>query len=321
VGSFLGRRAVHAAGILVAVVVLTFALIHLSPGNGCSNTQDPLPPVAFRACVRRFHLDRPLGEQFGLYLRDLVHLNLGESFATGEPVSVRLAHALPNTMLLMGLALLASFLVGIAVALLQSYSPRTGHSLAWLLLVAYSIPDFWAAQLALLLFAYALPLFPPGGIASFGTEYLPLPAAILDHLRHLWLPLLTLTAVSAAGVARFQHAALSDVHHEDWIRTARAKGVPERAILLRHALRNALGPVITLFGTSLPAIVAGAVFVEKVFSWPGVGSLAVDAVGTRDVPVVVACVLLGAIAVVIGSVVADVLAAIVDPRLRQEEFR
>lgn len=319
--ALLGRRAVHAAGILVAVVVLTFALIHLSPGNGCSNTQNPLPPTAFRACVRRFHLDRPLADQFGLYVRDLAHLNLGESFATGEPVSVRLAHALPNTMLLMGLALLASFLVGITVALLQSYSPRTGHPLAWLLLVAYSIPDFWAAQLALLLFAYALPIFPPGGIASFGTEYLPLPAAILDHLRHLWLPLLTLTVVSAAGVARFQHAALSDVHHEDWIRTARAKGVPERTILLRHALRNALGPVITLFGASLPAVVAGAVFVEKVFSWPGVGALAVDAVGTRDVPVVVACVLLGAIAVVIGSVVADVLAAIADPRLRQEELR
>jgi peptide/nickel transport system permease protein len=313
--SLLGRRAVHAAAILLAVVTLTFALVHLSPGNGCGTTQLPLPPAAFRACIRRFHLDRPLTEQFTHYLRDLAHFDFGNSFATGEPVSLRLAHALPNTMLLMGLALLASFLVGIAVALLQSYRPRTGHSLAWLLLLAYSIPDFWAAQLALLLFAYALPIFPPGGIASFGTEYLSLPAAVLDHLHHLWLPLLTLTVVSAAGVARFQHAALRDVRHEDWMRTARAKGVPERTVLLHHALRNALGPVITLFGTSLPAVVAGAVFVEKVFSWPGVGALAVDAVSTRDVPVVVACVLLGATAVVIGNALADVLAAIADPRL------
>ena len=318
----LGRRALHAAGILIAVITLTFALIRLSPGDACGNPGDVrLPPAAHRACLRRLHLDQPLLAQFGFYLRDLAHFDLGQSFATGEPVTARLARALPNTILLMGLSLIASFALGIGVALLQSYRPQTGHPLAWLLLIAYAIPDFWAAQLALLLFAYALPIFPPGGVASFGTEYLPLPAAILDHLRHLWLPLLTLTAVSAAGVARFQHAALSDVHHEDWIRTARAKGVPERAILLRHALRNALGPVITLFGTSLPAVVAGAVFVEKVFSWPGVGSLAVDAVGTRDVPVVVACVLLGAIAVVIGSVVADVLTAIVDPRLRQEELR
>jgi peptide/nickel transport system permease protein len=206
--------------------------------------------------------------------------------------------------------------LGIAVALLQSYNPRAGHPLAWLLLVAYALPDFWAAQIALLLLAYALPIFPPGGVATFGASYLSTPAAILDRLQHLWLPALTLTLVSAASVARFQHAALRGVRHEDWIRTARAKGVAERTILVRHALRNALGPVITLFGAALPAVVGGAVFVEKVFAWPGVGALAVDAVGERDTPVVVACVVLGAAAVVVGSAVADVLSAWADPRLR-----
>jgi peptide/nickel transport system permease protein len=313
----LGRRALHAAGVLIAVITLTFALIHLSPGDACGDPGDlRLSPAAHRACLRRLHLDRPLGAQFAFYVRDLARLDFGESFATGEPVATRLAHALPNTVLLMGLSLAASFLLGIAVALLQSYRPSTGHPLAWVLLIAYALPDFWVAQLALLLFAYALPIFPPGGVASFGAEYLSAPAALLDHLQHLWLPWLTLTVVSAAGVARFQHAALRDVRHEDWMRTARAKGVPERSILLHHALRNALGPVITLFGTALPAVVGGAVFVEKVFSWPGVGALAVDAVSERDAPVVIACVVLGATAVVIGSAVADVLSAVADPRLR-----
>jgi peptide/nickel transport system permease protein len=313
----LGRRALHAAGILIAVITLTFALIRLSPGDACGNPGDVrLPPAAHRACLRRLHLDQPLLAQFGFYLRDLAHFDLGQSFATGEPVTARLARALPNTILLMGLSLIASFALGIGVALLQSYRPQTGHPLAWLLLIAYAIPDFWAAQLALLLFAYALPIFPPGGVASFGAEFLPAPEAFLDRLHHFWLPFLTLTAVSAAGVARFQHAALRDVRHEDWMRTARAKGVPEHAIVFRHALRNALGPVITLFGTSLPAVVAGAVFVEKVFAWPGVGALAVDAVSERDTPVVIACVVLGAVAVVIGSAVADVLSAAADPRLR-----
>lgn len=312
----LGRRALHAAGILIAVFTLTFALIHLAPGDGCGARDFRLPLAARRACLARLRLDQPLPVQFGLYLRNLAHLDLGESFSTGEPVATRLGRALPNTMLLMGLALGGSFLLGIGVALLQSYRPRTGHPLAWILLLAYAIPDFWAAQLALLAFAYALPIFPPGGVASFGAEYLPTGAALLDRLHHLWLPLLTLTFVSAAGVARFQHAALRNVRHEDWMRTARAKGVPEDAILFRHALRNAVGPVITLFGTSLPAVVAGAVFVEKVFAWPGVGALTVDAVNERDVPVVIACVVLGAIAVVVGSAVADVLSGVADPRLR-----
>ncbi|HWZ58816.1 MAG TPA: ABC transporter permease [Gemmatimonadaceae bacterium] len=313
----LGARALHAAGILLAVATLTFALVRLSPGNACGNPGDfRLNPAAQRACLRRLHLDRPIPAQYALYLRNLARLDLGESFATGEPVTARLARALPNTILLMGLSLVASFVLGIAVALLQSYSPSAGHPLAWLLIIGYSLPDFWVAQLALLVFAYALPIFPPGGVTSFGAQYLAAPAAALDHLRHLWLPCLTLTAVSTAGVARFQHAALRNVRHEDWIRTARAKGVGERTILLRHALRNALGPVITLFGASLPAVVGGAVFVEKVFAWPGVGALAVDAVSERDIPVVVACVVLGAAAVVIGSTVADVLSALADPRQR-----
>jgi peptide/nickel transport system permease protein len=313
----LGRRALYAAGILVAVAVVTFALVRLAPGNGCGNPGDVrLSPVAHRACLARLHLDRPLAVQFGFYVRDLARLDLGQSVTTGEPVTTRLARAVPNTILLMGLSLVTSFALGIGVALLQSYNPRAGRPLAWLLLIGYALPDFWVAQLALLVFAYALPIAPPGGVTSFGAEYLSAPAALLDHLRHLWLPCLTLTAVSAAGVARFQHAALRGVRHEDWIRTARAKGVDERSILFRHALRNAIGPVITLFGTALPAVVGGAVFVEKVFAWPGVGALAIDAVSERDAPVVVACVVLGAAAVVVGSVAADVLSALADPRLR-----
>jgi len=313
----LGTRALHAAVILLAVATLTFVLVHLAPGDACGNPNNlRVGPAVRRACLTRLHLDRPLPVQFGFYLRDLAHLDLGQSFATSEPVTTRLARALPNTILLMGLSLMTTFVLGIGVALLQSYSPRAGHPLAWLILLAYSLPDFWVAQLALLIFAYAIPLFPPGGVASFGVEFLSAPAALLDHLRHLWLPCLTLTIVSAAGVARFQHAALRGVRHEDWIRTARAKGVAEHTILFRHALRNALGPVITLFGTSLPAVVGGAIFVEKVFAWPGVGSLAVDAVGERDAPVVIACVLLGAAAVVIGNTVADILSALADPRLR-----
>jgi peptide/nickel transport system permease protein len=313
-----GTRALHAVVILIAVAVLTFALVHLAPGDACHRNLDTrvISPATERACMQRLHLDRPVVAQFGFYLRDMLHLDFGRSLTTDEPVTARLARALPNTILLMGLALITSFALGIAVALLQSYNPRAGHPLAWLLLLAYALPDFWAAQLALLIFAYLLPIFPPGGVASFDVGYMSGLSAMLDRLHHLWLPWLTLTLVTAASVARFQHAALRDVGHEDWVRTARAKGVSESAILFHHALRNALGPVITLFGTALPAVVGGAVFVEKVFSWPGVGALAVDAVTERDAPVVIACVILGAVAVVIGSLVADILAGLADPRLR-----
>lgn len=218
----------------------------------------------------------------------------------------------------MSLAVALSFLIGIGLAVLETLHPtsillRSADALS---LTFYALPDFWLAQIALLLFAYVFPIFPPGGVAGFGAEYGGFWSQLGDRLAHLALPVLTLAALSTAAITYFQRVALRDVRHEHWIRTARAKGVGERAVVLHHTLRNALVPTIVLFGGQLPAIAGGAVFVESVFAWPGLGRLAVEAVSARDYPVVVGCVTVGAAAVAAGSLLADCLHALVDPRVR-----
>jgi peptide/nickel transport system permease protein len=173
------------------------------------------------------------------------------------------------------------------------------------------------AQIALFVFAYILPVFPAGGtVTTITHDYMNVWGRWWDRVDHVLLPALTLAAVSIAGIARFQRNAMRDVAGEDYLRTARAKGVSERDVILRHALRNALLPLITNIGFTLPALFGGALFVERVFSWPGMGRLAFDAISQRDAPVVIGCTLVGSAAVVLGSLVADALYAVADPRLR-----
>ena len=223
------------------------------------------------------------------------------------------------TLLLMAVALVGSFALGILVALIQV--ARRGsivdHALSGVSLLFFSMPDFWLAILALLALTYWLPIFPVGGaVDPVMHDYMGLAGRIADRLKHLALPALTLTLLASASVARYQRAALLDVLPADYIRTARLKGLTESQILRRHALRNALLPIITLMGLSFPALLTGAFFVEKIFAWPGMGYAVVNAIGTRDYPLVVGGVIIGSIMVTFGSLLADLLYAWADPRLR-----
>jgi peptide/nickel transport system permease protein len=308
--------------VIVAIVAtVTFALIHLAPGDPFSAVLDnPNVNERVRATLRaQYGLDRPLPEQFVRYIGQLGRGDLGWSFSHDRPVREVLSSALPNTLLLMTIALLGSFALGILIALIQV--ARRGsvvdHTLGGVSLFFYSMPDFWLAILALLAFTYWLPLFPIGGaVDPVMHDYMGLWARIGDRLRHLALPALTLTVLASPGVARYQRAALLDVLPADYIRTARLKGLTEREILRRHALRNALLPIISLLGLSFPALLTGAFFIEKIFAWPGMGLAVVNAIGTRDYPLVVGGVILGSIMVTVGSLLADLLYAWADPRLR-----
>jgi len=187
------------------------------------------------------------------------------------------------------------------------------------LLLLYSVPDFWLALLALLLFAYRIPILPAGGIVDpVLYDYLPFGQRVIDRLAHLVLPVLTLTLLSTAVIARHQRSSLLTVLASDWMRTALAKGLSWRDAVRRHALRNALLSTITLVGLSLPALAAGAVFVEKVFSWPGMGMVTVSAIGARDYPLITAGVLVISVAVVLGARLADLAVAAADPRVRMQ---
>ena len=307
--------------IVAIVATITFALIHLAPGDPFSAVIDnPNVNERVRATLRaQYGLDRPLPEQFVRYIGQLARGELGWSFSHDRPVAEVLATALPNTLLLMAIALAGSFALGILIALVQvaRRGSATDHALSAISLFFFSMPDFWLAILALLAFTYWLPLFPVGGaVDPVMHDYMGLGARIVDRLRHLALPALTLTVLASPGVARYQRAALLDVLPADYIRTARLKGLTEREILRRHALRNALLPIISLLGLSFPALLTGAFFIEKIFAWPGMGLAVVNAISTRDYPLVVGGVILGSIMVTVGSLLADLLYAWADPRLR-----
>jgi peptide/nickel transport system permease protein len=315
------RRAAQALGVVFAAATLTFALLQLAPGDPLSQALDqPGVSGAVRERLRAsYGFDRPVPEQYARYLAHVARGDLGHSFSHRRPVADALLDALPNTLLLMGATLALSFGAGIALGVYQAL--RRGSAgdrvLGAVSLAFYSLPDFWLALMAVLVFAYWVPVFPAGGsVDPVMHDYLGFWGRVADRLEHLALPALTLTLLTAAGVARYQRAALLDVAGDDWVRTARAKGVPPRAIVRRHLLRNAVAPTVTLLGLSLPALVGGAAVVEKVFSWPGLGLLAVNAIATRDYPLVTGAVIVASAAVAVGSLAADALHALVDPRVR-----
>ena len=318
---FLAGRLAQAAIVVFLVTTVTFVLIHLAPGDPIATALNrPGVTEAVRQQYREdFGLDRPLGEQYFRWLSNAARGDLGWSISFRRPVRDVIADALPRTLLLVGLAIMFSFALGIIVAVLQTERPG-GRRDTWLgriLLLLYSVPDFWLALVVLLIFAYRLPLFPSSGIVDpLMYDYKSFSGRLLDRLWHLVLPVTTLTLLATAAISRHQRSALMEVMPSDWMRTAIAKGVSQRQAVRRHALRNALLPSITLAGLYLPALAAGALFVEKVFSWPGMGLLAADAIAARDYMLITASVLVTSVAVAIGALLADVAAAVADPRIR-----
>ena len=319
--ALVARRLLQAVVIVAIAATVTFLLIQLAPGDPFTHMVDnPRVPPAVRAAWReRWGLDRPVHEQYLLYLRNLARGDLGWSFSQSRPVADAIVAALPNTLLLMGAGLIGAFTVGVAAGVVRAgrRGSLTDRALGAGTLVFYSMPDFWLAIMAMLVFAYWVPIFPTSGMKTEVLyEYLSPAGKLADRLWHLVLPATTLVLLIAAIIARYQRAAVLDVTTQDFVRTARAKGLPERAVLWRHVLRNALLPVITLLGLALPMLVGGAVFIEQVFAWPGMGRLVVAGISARDHALVMAIVVMGSALVTLGSLLADLLYAVADPRLR-----
>lgn len=318
--TWLLRRLTAALAIVLAVVSFCFLAIHLAPGTPFLPEEGrPINRAAVAHLRDQFGLDRPLPEQYVRYLTALAQGEFGESFSQRRPVADAIASAIPNTVVLAGAALLIDFLLGIAIGVFQAARARRRSDVALTsaTLFLYSLPIFWLGLVLLLVFGQWLHWVPVGGVTDpVLYDSLSVFGKLLDRLRHLALPALTLGIVGAAGTARFQRAALLDALGQDYVRTARAKGLPPSAVLMRHALRDALLPMITLLGLALPFLLTGAVLVESVFAWPGLGKLAADAIAARDYPLVLATTLLATVAVVLGSLVADLLVTLADPRVR-----
>ena len=312
---FLARRLAHGAAVIFIAASLAFLLIHLAPGDPFSSQFDDSIVEAGMVAARKraFGLDRPVHEQYVRFLGQLAVGNLGWSIKGGRPAADVLIAALPRTLALTGTALVLSFGIGVVLGAWQAMhaESRSDRAMGTLTLIVASLPEMWFAVVLVIVFANRLGWFPAGGMTELG-----MPDTWLSRLHHLTLPVVTLTLVGVASIARYQRAAVLEVLPRDFLRTARAKGLSERRVLWRHALRNALVPTIVLAGLSLPTLVGGAVLVERIFSWPGMGNLAAIAVASRDYAVVVGAVLVGAVMVVVGGIVTDLLHAAIDPRVR-----
>jgi peptide/nickel transport system permease protein len=317
---FVARRLVVSALLVLGLLSLVFVVLHAVPGDPLTRYMTPdMDPESIEQLRQRFGLDRPLPVQYWSYMRAfLVQGDFGTSLASRRPVADLLRETIPNTALLAGLALVLRFALGVAAgaaAAVRRNRPLDRVLMVGSLIVA-SMPAFWVGLMVVLVFALHLGWLPPGSMHAIDHAELAPLARLGDSLRHLAMPVFVLGIGGVASTARYMRASLLDELAQDYVRTARAKGLGARGVVLRHALRNALAPIVTLLGLSLPGIVGGALVVETVFAWPGMGRLASMAIAARDYPVVLGATFLSAVLVVIGNLLADVAGSLLDPRLR-----
>ena len=312
------RRTLQAALTLAIALILLFLLVHVLPGDPLAREGDrALTPQQFEALRARYGLDRPLASQLVVFLVGIARGDLGVSIQYGRPVTELLIERLPATLLLGGAVLLLNFTLGVWLGVRQAVRKDSLEDrwITTLSLAGYATPSFWLGLVLAGFIGVRWHLLPSGGMRDpLGTGGFA--ATTLDVLRHLILPAITLSAVTIAVTIRYQRTAMLEVLHLPYIVTARAKGLPEGRVVWVHGWRNALFPVLTLLGLWLPILVSGSVFVESVFAWPGLGSLAIAAVGARDYPVLMGAGVLAAGMVVLGTLLSDVAYAVLDPRVQ-----
>ncbi len=318
--SYLIRRVLTSLIILFGILTITFFIIRLAPGEPISLFENPSIDSTSRELIRHaYGLDQPIHIQYYRWLTSLLFSgNFGYSLVQNKPVSQILLHAIPNTIILMSAAILINFILGIFIGVVSAARKfsKFDHALSIAGLTIYSLPLFWLSLITILLFAYLIPIFPPSHMYSIGAESMGMLQKMLDLFKHLFLPALCLGVTAAATTARFTRAGLIEILNEDFIRTARAKGISEKHIITKHSLRNALLPIITLFGLYLPFLISGSLIVEVIFAWPGMGRVAYNGIMGRDYPLIIGATFVSSAMVILGNLIADILYAIADPRVR-----
>lgn len=318
------KRLLQAIPLLLGIATITFFIVHLAPGDPMDMFLNPqfakgrgLDPDIELALIKKYGLDQPVHVQYVKWLGNLIQGDFGESFRYRRPVIDLILEKLPYTLQLASLALLFDALLGISLGIISAVKQYS-----WLdkfltigSLIIYSIPGFWLALMLVLIFSVNLGWFPTSQTRSLDYDLLSVMDQFLDRIWHLIIPVFVLGVASAASTARYMRSRLLEVLSEEYILAARARGIREKIVILKHALRNALIPIITIYGMSLPFLFGGAVLIEKIFSWPGMGLLAVEAVGNRDYPIIMATTMIGAVLVIFGNLIADITYALVDPRI------
>jgi peptide/nickel transport system permease protein len=308
------RRFVQAVVLWIGVTALSFAIIHAAPGGPVQFFEDPrFSPEVRDEIERSFGLRDPIPVQYARWLSGVVRLDFGRSFADNRPVMERIVERWPNSLQLTVFGLVVGLLgipLGVASAVRRGGLFDNVVRVAVVLLNA--VPHWWLGLMALIVVANTAPILPLGGMTTVGR------GDLLDRLWHMLLPGTLLAMGGWIVYARFMRSEMLEVLQQDYVRTARAKGVPEARVLRRHALRNALIPVATILGGSLPAFFGGTLLIETIFSWPGLGRLFYDAASGRDYPTLMAVTVIGSFLVLMGNLVADLLYGVVDPRVRYD---
>jgi peptide/nickel transport system permease protein len=319
---YLLRRLLMMIPLLVGITLISFTVIHLAPGEP-TDMQTQMNPQAGSDLQAKLHkqygLDKPLVEQYLLWLGRLVRLDFGESFAQdNRPVLGKIAERLPVTILLNLLSL--GVIMGVALPLGVISAVRRNsffdRATTVIVFVGFAMPSFWLALLLMDWLGLRLGVLPVSGLKSLGYEYMNFSGQLLDRIAHLILPVFIAAIGGLAGFSRYMRSNMLDVIRQDYIMTARAKGLSERVVIYKHALRNALLPVITILGLSVPGLIGGSVIFETIFAIPGMGKLFYDGVMMRDYPLIMGILVIGAVLTLVGNLLADVSYALADPRIR-----
>jgi peptide/nickel transport system permease protein len=318
------RRVLQSIPILFILSILLFAMVRAAPGGPLSTAyRNPNVTKEQIAILKhQLGLDQPLPVQYVNWLKDMLRGDMGDSIKFRRPVADMIAERIPNTLILVGVSFLVTLIIALPVGILSARKPYSvfDYIATTLTFIGQSIPVFWLGLALILVFYVAIqnpstgkPLFPAGGMRTIGAE-----SSLTDLAWHLVLPVTALSASWAAWYSRFLRSSLLDVLHEDYVRTARAKGAPDRLVYYKHALRNAILPLVTLIALDLPSLFAGALFIETIFAWPGMGRLFWDAARGRDYPVLLAVVMIDAIIIIICNILADLFYGVLDPRVKYD---
>jgi peptide/nickel transport system permease protein len=316
--AYIASRLLQAIPLVLGILVLTFVLIHLAPGDPIYALAGNSGSAAYYAEMRaKFGLDRSLPEQLGIYLLNALHGDFGYSYTYSQAVFAVIADRIPATLLLMLPALALSTGLGILLGMQAAARPNgaSDHAILAGTLLGAAIPGFWLGQVLVIVFAAGLGLFPVQGMTTARGTATGLPA-LLDLLRHLVLPVITLAMLQLAIVTRLARAGLREALAEDYARASRAKGLSGLQVLVRHALPNALLPVVTVIGIQAGTILGGAIVIETIFAWPGMGRLYLESLARLDYSVLMAILTVSATLVILSNLVADVVYASLDPRIR-----
>lgn len=320
--AYIFRRLLTSIPLLIGITIISFTVIHLAPGEPTDMVTDMNPEVSAdsRQRLRELYgLDKPLYIQYGNWFSRLLKLDFGYSFSPdGRPVLDKITERLPITILINVLSLLLILMVALPIGVASAarqYSLFDKVSTVFVF-VGFAIPTFWLALLLMILFGVRLSWLPISGVHSLDFEQLSAWGAFWDSVRHLILPVFVSAFGGLAGMSRYTRGSMLEVIRQDYITTARAKGLSERVVIYKHALRNALLPVITILGLSIPALIGGSVIFETIFAIPGMGQLLFQSVMSRDYPVIMGVLVIGAALTLLGNLIADVSYSLADPRIR-----